>query len=118
MANRWLPLQAFTEDWDPAGLKGAEQQEGEAPDVLRPGRFLGTLHSTRKELEQAYVAGTLGGSISSEIEDGGAGLLKRMDEIELECLVVLDKMQQGGGDKGLGQTDVDGQGGIDYVLKQ
>jgi hypothetical protein len=110
-------MQAFSEDWDPAGLNSAEQQEGEAPDVMRPGRFLSTLHSTRKELEQAYVAGTLGASSTTEGEDGGAGLLKRMDEIELECLVVLDKMQQGAGDKGLGQTDMDGQGGIDYVLK-
>jgi hypothetical protein len=91
-------LQSFGEDWAFAGEPEQRRVANEAPDVLRPGRFLSTLYSTKHELQQAYVEGKLAGQGHA---DGGARLLERLDDIELEALVVLDAMQAEGGDKGM-----------------
>jgi hypothetical protein len=106
MRRAALMQQAFAEDWTgAAGRSSAEraeeaQQRWEAEqreklgqghaqgqgqgraDFVRPGRFLGTLHAMAAELERGEGGG-----------EGGAVLL-RLKAIELEALVVLDRMQR------------------------
>lgn len=62
-------------------------QRTEAPDIVRPGRLLTTLSAMQQELEDK-----LGQA------DGAAevvALLQRLDDIKLEALVALDRVQQG-----------------------
>jgi hypothetical protein len=96
---------------------GAEVQE--APDVVRPGRLLATLHAMRRELQirQGSVGVTPTAAPSGDGSSGGGGgkgggenlgpLLKRLNQIQIEATLVLDEMQRGktsgsggGGSKG------------------
>lgn len=91
-------MQAFNEDWYGSSSKASNaatndnSQDGDAnddtastaPDVVRPGRFMSTLHATRNEIQRNGDADT----------DKTAGLLRRLNQIELECIMVLDKMQR------------------------
>jgi hypothetical protein len=99
-----LMQQAFAEDWTgSAGRSNAERKEAEQAaweaqqagklgggggkkgvDYIRPGRFMGTLHAMIAEMERSGAA---------EGEGGGA-VLRRLDDIKLEAMAVLDRMQR------------------------
>eukprot|EP00878_Enallax_costatus_P018760 GHUV01019768.1.p1 GENE.GHUV01019768.1~~GHUV01019768.1.p1 ORF type:complete len:223 (+),score=38.54 GHUV01019768.1:1191-1859(+) len=102
-----LLSKAFEEDWvaeageattlqpPPAqnrrGLKdisGSQHTKGDSLDIVRPGRFMSTLHAMRAELEAKYV-----GSASMEASAPNMGLLQQFDAIKLEALVALDRLQ-------------------------
>ncbi|GBF97706.1 hypothetical protein Rsub_09764 [Raphidocelis subcapitata] len=121
-----LLRKAFTQDWDgsgpprppgtvPTGSAGADAGGAaqEAPDLVRPGRLLSTVHAFRRELEmQSQSKG--GASGGGGGEDNTPGLLKRLGEIQLEATLVLDEMQRGkrmGGGGGGGGGGSSGGGG-------
>lgn len=65
------------------------EQRPEAPDIVRPGRLLTTLHAMRQELEVQLAKGGIDNPNSAET----LALLRRLDEIRLEALVSLDRVQ-------------------------
>lgn len=77
---------------------GAGQKQ-DAPDIVRPGRLLTTLHAMRQELEVQLVASGADSAAGAE----ALTLLRRLEDIRVEALVALDRVQQarpgGGGDK-------------------
>jgi hypothetical protein len=93
------------------GQKQRQQQtKKEAPDVVRPGRFLATVHAMSDELEARLRreqqggggggggsdgAGGGGGVLSPEAETAAA-VLRRLDEVRMEAVAVLDRMQRAG----------------------
>lgn len=83
---------------------GDEQQQGEeeAPDAVRPGRFLATLAAMRNELEGRLV----GAGLQDEEGAGTLTLLRRLEDVRLESLAALDRLQ-----RGLGAGGVSGGGG-------
>jgi hypothetical protein len=116
-----LLAKAFEEDWtggvegrSGAGKKGGDDeasggggggfgkssakkqqqqtQRKEAPDVVRPGRFLATVHAMSGELEARLRSG--GGG---DAEASAAAVLRRLDEVRMEAVAVLDRMQRRGG---------------------
>jgi len=130
------PNKAFKEDWDGAGPArppgsvatgtaspgGGVTSDGdaqEAPDVVRPGRLLLTLHAMRRELRLRHSDGGSAGADASSSGSGGGGdggkgsdtvggslgvgpLLHRMNQIQIEAVMVLDEMQRGKLKKGGG----------------
>eukprot|EP00195_Chlamydomonas_chlamydogama_P008745 CAMPEP_0202897154 /NCGR_PEP_ID=MMETSP1392-20130828/5993_1 /ASSEMBLY_ACC=CAM_ASM_000868 /TAXON_ID=225041 /ORGANISM="Chlamydomonas chlamydogama, Strain SAG 11-48b" /LENGTH=366 /DNA_ID=CAMNT_0049582727 /DNA_START=253 /DNA_END=1353 /DNA_ORIENTATION=- len=79
-----LLSRTFSEDWEGAAPRQKPQSADrrEQPDWVRPGRFMATLHALTAQLEV----------------DGGeanAAVLKRMRDIHLEAMSVLDKIQRG-----------------------
>jgi hypothetical protein len=112
-------FKAFAEDWDgaaparppgavPTGSAGAggpapDGEAKEAPDVVRPGRLLSTLHAMRQELQAQQNAGAGSGASTSAAAAaaGGEGapaygpLLQRLNQIQIEAALVLDEMQRG-----------------------
>jgi hypothetical protein len=64
---------------------GAAESTG-GPDVLRPGRFLETLHTIRAELEKGV-----------EEQTATAETLRRVGDILMESCAVLDRMQRAEG---------------------
>ncbi|KAI8473087.1 MAG: hypothetical protein J3K34DRAFT_501351 [Monoraphidium minutum] len=128
-APRRLALlrKAFNEDWDgagpvrppgtvatgaagPGGAAEAGPDAQEAPDVVRPGRLLTTLHAMRRELALRRGGGGGGGGGGDASEEGGGGgggedvgpLLARLNQIQVEATLVLDEMQRGKGGGGGG----------------
>lgn len=65
------------------------EQKQEAPDIVRPGRLLTTLHAMRQELEVQLVSAGADTPAASE----ALGLLQRLDDIRVESLVALDRVQ-------------------------
>lgn len=60
----------------------------ETLDIVRPGRFLSTLHAMRAELEQNFL-----GSASMESGPPNMQLLQHFDVIKVESMVALDRLQ-------------------------
>lgn len=90
-------LQAFSDDWGgaapvssssaAAAANGGDEGQ-EAPDVVRPGRFMATLHAMRAELEAGK-----GGAPDTPSQ---AAILSRLGSIQMEAMAVLDSIQRGG----------------------
>ncbi len=79
---------AFAEDWEGAAPRQTPQtpDRQDQPDFVRPGRFLSTLQSMLSELEAQEKRG--------EAPQGAAVVLKRMRDIQLESVAVLDRLQR------------------------
>lgn len=65
-------------NFGPTATQPDQQQRQEAPDIVRPGRLLTTLHAMRQELEvQLVSAGGQGGNhsmcVTAAQEGGGQG---------------------------------------------
>lgn len=147
-----LLRKAFNEDWDGAGpakadkaakAGGAGGGDGEpegAPDVVRPGRLLASIHAMRSEFQLQYGSGGSGGGKKSGGGGGGFGggggkkgekkkggpttvaeamggvgpILTRLNQIQIEAALVLDEMQRGKGREkgapGVGEEDDDALG--------
>lgn len=71
----------------------AVEQPQEGPDVVRPGRLLTTLHAMRQELETQLVSAGPNSPVGIET----LGLLRRLDDIRVESLVALDRVQHSRG---------------------
>ena len=143
-----LLRKAFYEEWDGAGPSrppaaaaaasstspdggGGGGEPPEAPDVVRPGRLLASIHAMRRELQVQYGSSDLSASgaagaakkgrnsgkaaqqqqqgSGSDREPsvaealGGVGpILARLNQIQIEAALVLDEMQRGGGGGGGG----------------
>jgi hypothetical protein len=112
-----LLTKAFEEDWTGGaggggggggeggsgggGFGGASQQQKkkqkkESPDVVRPGRFLATLHAMSAELEQRVRSSQGDSGEAREEAERAVAVLRRMDDVRMEAVAVLDRMQRGG----------------------
>lgn len=87
---------ALRDDWEGAAPRGptaaleGSPHQGQ-PDYVRPGRFLATLNSTARHLEE-----TSGGDGAAN----AAAVLQRLEQIRGEAMAVLDRVQaeeEGGG---------------------
>jgi hypothetical protein len=82
-------------------------------DVVRPGRFMETLHAMRAELQSQLAVAAAGGAVDAH--NGGAppspanhqpllGLLMQLDDIGAEALFVLDGMQRSSSSSSIGSA--------------
>jgi len=71
-----------------------EERREDAPDVVRPGRFFSTLHAMKTELEQQASSMDVHGAAQT------LALLSRLDQVQREGLVALDRLQRRGSSKG------------------
>ncbi|KAF8059359.1 PEP-related development arrested 1 [Scenedesmus sp. PABB004] len=97
-----LLTKAFQEDWvgeapaPPGGAAPAAagaQGKPETLDIVRPGRFLSTLHAMRAELELQLTSG----AVTAEQLEAGAptlAVLRQLDAIRVEAMAALDRIQR------------------------
>eukprot|EP00798_Chlamydomonas_sp_ICE-L_P028106 gene28106-31214_t len=80
----------FSEDWAGAAPRQAPQtpDRKDQPDFVRPGRFLETLFNMQQELKSQAEQGGKIGTTQQE------GVLKRLGDIQMEAIAVLDRMQR------------------------
>lgn len=81
-----LISRAFCEDWDGAAPRQKAQTaaQKDQPDYVRPGRFMAALTLMMSRIEQEGLEEAKRGS-----------LVKRMADIQLEAINILDRMQRG-----------------------
>lgn len=93
-----LLLQAFSDDWEEAAPIPPTRQQAEADgsgeadeqpvnDVVRPGRFMSTLHAMWSEIERGE------GDAHPGLQQRQA-LVRRLQDIQMEAMAVLDHVQR------------------------
>ena len=81
-----LMSRAFCEDWDGAAPRQKPQtaaQKGQ-PDFVRPGRFMSALHLMMIRMDQEGIE-----------EEKRGSIMRRLADIQMEAINVLDRMQRG-----------------------
>ncbi len=67
--------------------------EAPSPDYVRPGRFMATVHALETQLVESMEQGV--GPAAQHDPQQTARVLKRLGDVRLEAVTVLDAMQRG-----------------------
>ncbi len=72
----------------------SEGAEASSPDVVRPGRFMATLYALETQLLESMEEGV--GPAAHADPNQSERVLRRLNDVRMEAVMVLDAMQRGG----------------------